>query len=647
MTTAHATDWTSANQALLTAEIACLMRRIVPDAEGPEGERLGTALEAAQSKMPSPGALDLLAELFGLTPFERELLLLCCGVELDAQLAGACASNRRIPGQGDVTFGLGLALLSDPHWSALTPWRPLRRWRLIEVEPGQRLVDCPIRVDERILHFVAGINAMDARLRPLLTEHARPNLVPASHEALIESIANRLSDGRYAGELVHLDGNDPQGREDVFASVASRTGCHAYSLRADDLPAAPLELELLQALLERESRLLPALFLLQGSADVQASSRRRFCENLGAPLFTSGFDTTGLQRPSRAWTVDKPEPNEQKRLWQQALGAGASHLNGTLDALSGQFRMSARRIGGVAASLPTDTDDAEAVSDGSEIWAACRRFGHEQLDDLAQRIEPTATWEDLVLPTGQQNTLRQIAAHLRQKTRVFEQWGFGRQGQRGLGVSALFCGESGTGKTLAAEVLANELKLDLYRIDLSAVVSKYIGETEKNLRRVFDAAEDSGAILLFDEADALFGKRSEVKDSHDRYANIEVSYLLQRMEAYRGLAVLTSNMKASLDRAFQRRLRFIVNFPFPDSALRESIWRRAFPRQAPVEGLDYAKLARLNLPGGNIRNIALNAAFLAAELGEPLRMSHLLRAAQSEGGKLERPLADAEIRGWT
>jgi SpoVK/Ycf46/Vps4 family AAA+-type ATPase len=199
---------------------------------------------------------------------------------------------------------------------------------------------------------------------------------------------------------------------------------------------------------------------------------------------------------------------------------------------------------------------------------------------------------------------------------------------------------------MAAEVMANELHLDLYRIALSSVVSKYIGETEKNLRRVFDAAEDSGAVLLFDEADALFGKRSEVRDSHDRYANIEVSYLLQRMEAYRGLAILTTNMKAALDTAFQRRLRFVVQFPFPDQEHREAIWRNIFPAATPVRNLDYGRLARLHVAGGNIRNIALNAAFLAAEAGESVGMSHLLQAAHSEAGKRERPLSDAETRGW-
>src|SRR5262249_1072819 len=242
--------------------------------------------------------------------------------------------------------------------------------------------------------------------------------------------------------------------------------------------------------------------------------------------------------------------------------------------------------------------------------------------------------------------LHRIAAHVRHRAKVYEDWGFAARSSRGPGISALFAGPSGTGKTMAAEVLAGELRLDLYRIDLSSVVSKYIGETEKNLRRVFDAAEQSGAILLFDEADALFGKRSEVKDSHDRYANIEVSYLLQRMEAYRGLAILTTNLRNALDPAFVRRIRFVIQFPFPDAVQRAEIWRRIFPAATPTDGLDHARLAKLNVPGGNIRNIAMNAAFLAADRGEPVRMTHLADAARIEYGNLERPLTEAEIRDW-
>jgi SpoVK/Ycf46/Vps4 family AAA+-type ATPase len=251
-----------------------------------------------------------------------------------------------------------------------------------------------------------------------------------------------------------------------------------------------------------------------------------------------------------------------------------------------------------------------------------------------------------VLPVPQLKMLRAIVAQQRYQTVVYHRWGFARPGERGLGVSALFVGQSGTGKTLAAEILAKELKLDLYRIDLSQVVSKYIGETEKNLRRVFDAAQKGGAVLLFDEADALFGKRSEIKDSHDRYANMEVSYLLQRMETYQGVSLLTSNMRSAIDSAFVRRLRFIVQFPFPDAQHRIELWKRAFPKHVPTAGLDYEKLGRLNVAGGHIRNIALSAAFLAAEASEPVRMQHLYAAACAEYDKLERPLTTIETGGW-
>jgi SpoVK/Ycf46/Vps4 family AAA+-type ATPase len=280
------------------------------------------------------------------------------------------------------------------------------------------------------------------------------------------------------------------------------------------------------------------------------------------------------------------------------------------------------------------------------LWEASRSQARQRLDDLAQRLETQASWEDLVLPEAQGLVLRDISAHVRQRLKVYETWGFGKQGSRGLGISALFAGTSGTGKTMAAEVIAKELRLDLYRIDLSTVVSKYIGETEKNLRRIFDAAEEGGAILLFDEADAIFGKRSDVKDSHDRYANIEVSYLLQRMESYRGLAVLTTNLKSAIDTAFMRRIRFVVQFPFPDLEQRSEIWRRSFPKIAPTQNLDFTKLGQLHIAGGNIRNTALNAAFIAADANEAIQMKHILHAAQSEYSKLEKQLTESETAGW-
>ena len=269
------------------------------------------------------------------------------------------------------------------------------------------------------------------------------------------------------------------------------------------------------------------------------------------------------------------------------------------------------------------------------------------LDDLAERIEPRVGWDDIILPARQRETLRTIAAQGRSRARVHEQWGFGAAGSRGLGISALFAGPSGTGKTLAAEVIGAAIALEVYRIDLSGVVSKWVGETERNLKRVFDAAEATSSILVFEEADALFGKRTEVRESHDRYANIEVSYLLQRMESYRGLAILTTNMRSHLDQAFLRRLRFVVDFPFPGEVERRAIWQLAFPENAPREGLDVDRLAQLNVPGGNIKTIALNAAFLAAEAGTPIRMAHVRAAARSEYEKIGKALTDAELRGWT
>jgi SpoVK/Ycf46/Vps4 family AAA+-type ATPase len=351
------------------------------------------------------------------------------------------------------------------------------------------------------------------------------------------------------------------------------------------------------------------------------------------------------ERGSISFEVSKPTALEQVGLWRQILQK--ENLHGQIASLVSQFNLSAAAINTVCDETAARRDGGSAEDDfGLILWDVCLKQSRRRMDELAQRINSNATWDDLVLPEAPRQSLTEMAAQVRQRLKVYETWGFGVRISRGLGITALLVGPSGTGKTMAAEVLANELRLDLYRIDLSQVVSKYIGETEKNLRKVFDAAEDGGAVLLFDEADALFGKRSEVKDSHDRYANIEVSYLLQRMEDYRGLAILTTNNKEAIDTSFMRRIRFIIQFSFPGVDQRKEIWRRIFPPATPTAGLDMDKLARLNVSGGNIKNIALYAAFLAAEAGEPVGMSHLLRGARVEYAKLEKSLTDSEIKGW-
>jgi hypothetical protein len=639
-----ALDWTEANQQFMSAELAWLRQCL--DADGAVSDDGRAAIAAAVDRLPSPSAIDTLAELFDLSMFERRLLLLCAGVEMDGQLAASCARLHGDDGRRYVTFSLALAALPGAHWSALTPVGPLRRWRLIDVEPGPRLVDGALRIDERILHFLAGINLLDPRLRPLLTMRDAPALMAPAHTGLAGQLSGAWSAGGGVLPVIHLSGDDGPGQEDVGAAAAAGMGLRLLVLKQDDLPPSSADLAALLTLCEREARLLPAALLVRCADAPPTPTLIAMAERATMPLLVSAREPLRLRRAVSSHDVNKPAAVEQKSLWLDALGEPGLRLNGSLDAIAAQFRLSASSIAAIAASVTTDNIASGSID--RRLWQACRVGGRRRLDDLAERIAPAASWDDLVLPDAPLATLRQIAAHVRQRARVHDEWGFAEHGLRsGIGVSALFCGESGTGKSLAAEVLAHELGLDLYRIDLSCVVSKYIGETEKNLRRVFDAAEDSGSILLFDEADALFGKRSEVKDSHDRYANIEISYLLQRMEAYRGLAVLTTNMKRSLDRAFQRRLRFIITFPFPDSDHREEIWRRVFPPATPLRDIDYRTLARLNLPGGHIRNIALSAAFLAADSGAPVGMEQLLAAAHAESAKLERPLSEAEMRGWS
>jgi SpoVK/Ycf46/Vps4 family AAA+-type ATPase len=268
------------------------------------------------------------------------------------------------------------------------------------------------------------------------------------------------------------------------------------------------------------------------------------------------------------------------------------------------------------------------------------------LNGYGQRLQPKASWDDLVLGERETRLLRGIADQVRNRWQVYEDWGFAAKTTRGLGLSALFCGPSGTGKTTAAEVLARDLRLDLYRTDLSAVVSKYIGETEKHLRLLFDAAEAGGWLLFFDEADALFGKRTEVTDAHDRFANIQIDYLLQRIETYQGLAILSTNMRSAMDEAFLRRLRFIVEFPFPDAPQRRAIWALAFPPAVPgADSLDLDRLARLPASGGVIHNIAMNAAFLAAARKSDLDMDLVLLAARDEFAKLQLPVRQRDLAG--
>ncbi|TMJ95096.1 MAG: ATP-binding protein, partial [Actinobacteria bacterium] len=578
-------DWQTANQRSLVAALG-RVRAALERHAGTEPAVEGDAVDVDAAGAPS--ALDRLCATFGLSDFERDVLLLSAGPELDGSFLDL------VP-EGRITFGLALTALSDPHWSALSPDRPLRRWRLIDVDPGEALASSQIRVDERVLHHLTGVSTLDERLRGLVAP-VEPGPPPApSSEAAAERIASLWAavDERRIPPPIQICGPDPSARHAVAAAACATHGLALFAVDAADLPTTPAERVALARLWEREAALLGGALLIDCDEGHAAATLAFLAEMQGVRLVGTREPLRSRFEPILRVDVPALQPGEQRRAWRR-LVKGAVRPD-ELDAVAQQFRLGPEGMEAAAADVRT----------GAALWDACRAQARPRLDDLAQRIEPAASRDDLVLPEAQLATLREIAIHVARRATVYEEWGFAARGARGLGISALFAGPSGTGKTMAAEVLANELRLDLYRIDLSAVVSKYIGETEKNLRRVFDAAEEGGAILLFDEADALFGKRSEVKDSHDRYANIEVSYLLQRMEAYRGLAILTTNQKSALDPSFLRRLRFVVQFPFPDAEQRAEIWRRVFPAGTPREGLDHEQLARLNVAGGNIRNIAL------------------------------------------
>jgi hypothetical protein len=593
-------------------------------------------------------ALVTLAERLGLSEFERRTLLLCAATELDTGIGSLCAKAMGDAGRPYPTFALAMALFEEPVWDILLPERPLRYFRLVEIhqQSGQALLTSSLKADERIVNYLKGLSYVDDRLSPLVSLAASNRVtLPASQASVADAVLARLGRLGTGSELpvFQLLGVDGESKRLVAAETAARLRLSLYEIAADSIPTQANDHETFLRLWQRERVLQPlALYVDARELDRQAAQvaaiRKLLARGVGLVFLDLREPWSDIGRESVGLDVCKPTPAEQQAAWTATLGvAGANRAA----RLAGHFNFNLPAI----AELARDADAALADSRGADaVWASCLRRARPALDQLAQPLEPKATWDDIELPPAEKRQLREIADQVGSRLAVYDEWGFRERMNRGFGISVLFAGESGTGKTMAAEVVANDLGLLLHRIDLSAVVSKYIGETEKNLRRLFDAAEEGGSILFFDEADALFGKRSEVKDSHDRYANIEINYLLQRMEAFRGLAILATNMKAALDAAFIRRLRFIVNFGFPAAEERVALWRKAFPAKTPLGPLDYARLGKLNLTGGSIHNIALNAAFLAARSRARVTMLLVLDAARAEFRKLDKPVNEADFR---
>ena len=646
--------WEELNASYLARGLAWIRDRLDPAAEpaDDDGWWSGRELDAASEL---PPALELLGDHLGLTPFERRVLLLVAASELDPGFAARCARANGGASAPYPTLALAMSILPGASWDAVSPQRPLRYWRLVELdEPrSEALTATRLRIDERVVGFIKGLNELDDRIGHIVTavaDELGPRL-PESHVRTVDAIETALRE-EFAGDrppAIELVGVDAAVRRGLAAAAAERLGCQLFEITPQRIPSGAIELGDLMRIWERETLLLPVLLYVD-AAELDPGDTATvdgLLEAIRAQVLLGCREPWPLRsRRLRVIDAARPTAGEQEELWRRELAAadleaGAGGAGDGQDAaarLGSEFDLNQLVIADVVCQV------AHSGAGPSGLWAACRAQVRPRLDTLARRLEPSATWDDLVLPPDELALLRNLVDQVRGRATVLRSWGLADRIKRGSAVTALFAGASGTGKTLAAEVVAGELELDLYRIDLAGVVSKYIGETERNLRRVFDAAEEGGALLLFDEADALFGKRSEVKDSHDRYANIEVNYLLARMEDYRGVAILATNQRHALDDAFLRRLRFIVPFPFPAPTERVRLWERAFPAQTPVGELDIERLARLAASGGMIRNIALNAAFCAAGRGTDVTMELVLEMARVEFRKVEQPVNDSAFR---
>lgn len=664
-------NWQLLNEKYLAAALSWLRLRLtwqIERLDAPAGEQsvlrqaqgateakiaqAAALMEAIVAEMELPPALVQLSQRFRLAPFEENLLLLCAAMEFDTGVAALCARAQDNATRPYPTFALALSLFEGAAWDGLSPQRPLRYWKLIEVNKlrDQPLTSSPMQADERIVNYIKGLNYLDERLVPLLdpleVTEARISDSQQRHVNRIVQHVQQTAPTK-GWPIVQLLGADQDSKQLVAWHAGNALGRHLYRLSAELLPSQPPDLEGVARLWQRETMLMRVALYLDAyevednpTIDGPASPLNRFLTRSGGLIFLDSYDVrTRVKRATLELDVKKPTPKEQQAAWGEEL---AEIVPGAPALLAGQFNLALGTIKEISQTLSLSTQP-DAYSTQRMLWNGCLARTRPRLDKLAQRIEPKATWGDIVLRPDAFNLLRQITDQVKQRTTVYDKWGFRQRMNRGLGILTLFAGKSGTGKTMAAEVLANDLHLNLYRIDLSAVVNKYIGETEKNLRRLFDAAEDGGAVLFFDEADALFGSRSQVRDSHDRYANIEVNYLLQRIESYQGLAILATNMKSALDEAFTRRLRFVIDFPVPDQDDRKRIWQRIFPPEMPLDELDYDRLAGFKLAGGNISNVAINAAFQAARLKRNVTMPYVLNAIRAELIKLERLVDDADF----
>ncbi len=655
-----------------------------PEAEPAELRAIHKQLELRQSEINARVqasleqevflALPQLAHLFALSPFELQTLIICLAPELRRKYDQLYAYLQDDITRKKPSVDLVLDLLCEapaerwPTRTFFSAQAPLFRAGILRVtdDPqspsGSSDLARFLKLDPRILDFILGNNTLDGRLHGLVKVfNPSPKMDHVLVEPTIKTKLRNLTQHHFSNRqgdpkrlVLYLYGPYGVGKRDLALGVCGQLNCPLLSLDMTLLLTHEPDLETMLRLAFREGLLQQAAFYIDKidvllKEDEKALAFMKKLTNLiaeyGWLVFLAGekpWSPKGIFAGAVFQAVELPLPDVPLReiAWQRAL---ESLIPGAEPAWAGplarQFRLTPGQIWDAAEfgrnQAMMQDGQGERITP-ADLYAACRNQSNQKLGELALKIEPHYSWADIILPEDKVTQLQEICSQTIHHYRVFGEWGFERKLSHGKGLSALFTGPPGTGKTMAAEVIANELQLDLYKVDLSGVVSKYIGETEKNLGQIFHEAETSNAILFFDEADALFGKRTQVSDAHDRYANIETSYLLQKMEEHEGVVILATNLRENMDEAFTRRIRFIVEFPFPDAANRQEIWRTHFPHEAPVgEGIDYEFLSQqIQIAGGNIKNIVLNAAFFAAENGSVINMEHILHGTRREFEKI-------------
>jgi AAA+ superfamily predicted ATPase len=622
-------DWVSASVGLLTASDETAVREYFTKLAV-----LQTNIQRRATQHDVPFAR--LASRFSLSESEVQVIALLAAMRIhpptrELVQRHVAATELSIDAIRMLVYGTQIALHTHDE---LSSYGTLRRFALIERNDNGGAASHESKhtwtITSRVLSLLHGENEID---RSLSRVCSRRDVLPLCDVATGIDALELGKTSLAANVVVIAAGMPGLGRRTFLTSAASDAGCNVLEIDARRLSKDALGAAAQLRAIARECRLLarvPLIANLEGEDERMELIGSELVANIEGPVLV----TTTVQRPRIDWgrpviVIEMQQPTTSQRtvLWKRALGE-----IGDVDAdhLATNYPLAPALIARAAEAAKARASGRKL--EAADVHAGIRAVLDDRLGQYAKRVTVTQTWEDLVLPREQVETITELMARIRERRRVYEDWGFAAKVGKGLGVSALFSGPPGTGKTMVAALIAKDLGLELYQVDLGKVVSKYIGETEKNLAALFDAAEAGHAVLLFDEADALFGKRTEVRSSNDRYANLETNYLLQRLESFTGICLLTSNHETNIDPAFLRRLSLHLRFELPDVEERAQLWRAMLPKAAPVAaGVDVQSLARrYAMSGGYIRNAALRAAFLAANDDGAITATHLERAARSE-----------------